>query len=98
MIYLRCATYCWNSIILYSHYHALKTIKNSQDYFASDKINSCENETLSDVYHILLNKDVISKAINEMSTNSAAGPDGMPASLFKHCYIGLTHTCVYIHF
>ena len=61
---------------------AEKTIKNPQDYFVSDKINSCENETLSD---ILLNKDVISEAINEMSTNSAAGPDGMPASLFKEC-------------
>ena len=58
------------------------TIKNLQDYFASDKINSCENNTLSD---ILLNKDVFSKAINEMSTNSAAGPDDMPASLFKEC-------------
>ena len=45
---------------------AEKTIKNPQDYFVSDKINSCENETLSD---ILLNKDVISEAINEMSTN-----------------------------
>ena len=58
---------------------AEKTIKNPEDYFVSDKINSCENETLSD---ILLNTDVISEAINEMSTNSAAGPDGMPASLF----------------
>ena len=27
---------------------AEKTIKNPQDYFVSDKINSCENETLSD--------------------------------------------------
>ena len=57
-----------------------KAITNPQDYCASDKINSCENETLSD---ILLYKDVISEAINEMSTNSTAGPDDMPASLFK---------------
>ena len=28
---------------------AEKTIKNPQDYFVSDKINSCENETLSDI-------------------------------------------------
>ena len=40
------------------------------------------DKSLSD---ILLNKDVISWAINEMSTNSAAGPDGMPASLSKEC-------------
>ena len=38
-----------------------KNIENPQDYFASDKINSYENETLSD---ILLNKNVISEAIN----------------------------------
>ena len=39
--------------------------------------------------NIIINEDMIIDSIKEISRNSSAGPDGMPANLFKECGVEL---------
>ena len=55
-----------------------KDITNPEEFFNVEDSN--DNDILSD---IIINQSVICDAINEMSSSSASGPDGLPALLFK---------------
>ena len=57
-----------------------KDITNPEEFFNVEDSN--DNDILSD---IIINQSVICDAINEMSSSSASGPDGLPAFLFKEC-------------
>ena len=57
-----------------------KDITNPEEFFNVEDSN--DNDILSD---IIINLSVICDAINEMSSSSAFGPDGLPAILFKEC-------------
>ena len=57
-----------------------KDITNPEEFFNVEDSN--DNDILSD---IIINQSVICDAINEMSSSSASGPDGLPAILFKEC-------------
>ena len=56
-----------------------KDITNPEEFFNVEDSN--DNGRLSDI----INQSVICDAINEMSSSSASGPDGLPAILFKEC-------------
>ena len=58
-----------------------KNITNPEEFFNVEDSN--DNDILSD---IIINQSVICDAINEMSSSSASGPDGLPAILFKECH------------
>ena len=62
-----------------------KDITNPEEFFNIEDSN--DNDILSD---IIINQSVICDAINEMSSSSASGPDGLPAILFKECRDGLS--------
>ena len=57
-----------------------KDITNPEEFFNVEDSN--DNDILSD---IIINQSVICDAINEMSSSSASGPDGLPAILFREC-------------
>ena len=57
-----------------------KDSTNLEDFFNVEDSNV--NDILSD---IIINQSVICDTINEMSSSSASGPDGLPAILFKEC-------------
>ena len=59
-----------------------KDITNPEEFFNVELEDSNDNDILSD---IIINQSVICDAINEMSSSSASGPDGLPAILFKEC-------------
>ena len=68
----------YNSV--YSTQGQEKDITNPEEFFNVEDSN--DNDILSD---IIINQSVICDAINEMSSSSASGPDGLPAILFKEC-------------
>ena len=57
-----------------------KDITNPEELFNVEDSN--DNDILSD---IIRNQSVICDAINEMSSSSASGPDGLPAILLIRC-------------
>ena len=58
---------------------------NPAEFFSS---STAEHSHLKDV---IFNSSDIEEAIGELSADSAAGPDGVPARLLKECKFLLSH-------
>ena len=64
-----------------------KIVKDPIYFFSIDELTNDQSPLLTDIN---FSESLISEAIKELSANSAAGPDGLPASLLINCCAELT--------
>ena len=60
-----------------------KQVTNPESFFSVESITSQDDEVF--LTNIIITESVIINSIKELSSNSAAGPDGTPASLLLNC-------------
>ena len=86
--------------LLWDHFNSVFTTPNSnkivKDPITFFSIEELTNDQLPLLTDINFSESLISEAIKELSAKSAAGPDGLPASLLINCCAELTPILVII--
>ena len=60
-----------------------KQVMDPESFFSVESITSQDNEVF--LTNVIITESIIIDSINELSSDSAAGPDGIPASLLLNC-------------
>ena len=60
-----------------------KQVTDPESFFSVESITSQDDEVF--LTNIIITESLIIDSIKELSSNSAAGPDGIPASLLLNC-------------